>query len=85
MTNLIVKIPKQKIGRVCMDFLLLHAKSPRVVYSSYSARQAMNKRWGIDIDHHEFAYAIDLLVQQGKMVRVSNNSVYPQFRVRSES
>ena len=73
-----------KKRQLCKDFLLLHP--PHVTYSSYTAREAMRDRWGIDIDHHEFAYAIDELVNENKMIRVKNyQSVYPFFKVmRSE-
>lgn len=68
------------LRQLCKDFLLLHP--PGVAYSSMQARQAMNSRWGIDIDHHEFAYAIDELVGQGKMERVPGPYTYPAFRVK---
>ena len=66
--------------QMCKDFLMLHP--PSTVYSSMSARQAMNSRWGIDIDHHEFAYAIDDLIGEGKMERVLSRNFYPQFAVK---
>lgn len=77
-----MKMNNKQVQTMCKDFLMLHP--PSTVYSSMSARQAMNSRWGIDIDHHEFAYAIDDLIRKGKMDRVyttCNWSIYPQFRI----
>lgn len=66
--------------QMCMDFMLMMPKN--VAYTSMAARQAMNDRWGLDIDHHEFAYAIEILVDQGKMERVPGGYSYPRFRVK---
>ncbi len=68
-----------KTEQLCRDFLLIHPAG--VTYSSYTASQAMHARWGIKLDHHEFAYAIDLLVQQGKAVRIPNGKIYPEFSI----
>jgi hypothetical protein len=70
----------KQVRQMCIDFLMLHP--PGVAYTCMQARQAMNKRWGFDIDHHEFAYAIEELVVEGKMVRVFDPTrFYPKFSV----
>jgi len=77
---IIAKQDRRQVRQMCKDFLLLHP--PGVAYTCMGARQAMINRWGIDIDHHEFAYAIDELVDQGKMDRVPGGYTYPAFRVK---
>ena len=76
-----VRIPKEKIGQVCQDFLMVLPKG--VAYSIYSASQAMMSRWGVRIDHHEFVFARDALIQKGMAERVRNTgSSYPKFRMK---
>ena len=76
-----VRIPKEKIEQVCQDFLMVMPKGK--AYSIYSASQAMQKRWGVRIDHHEFVFARDALIQQGMAERVpDSSSSYPKFRIK---
>ena len=66
--------------QMCKDFLLM--QSPGVAYTFMQGRQAMIARWGIDIDHHEFAYAVDELISKGAMERVPGTYTYPAYRVK---
>ncbi len=55
-------IHKQQLAR---DFLHLSSSKGKE-WDSYQAAQACHRRWGIPIDWHEFAYALDFMREQGK-------------------
>lgn len=57
---------------------------PGETLSGLRCRTLFHSLYGIDIDHHEYAYVLDLMCRKGEVIYYSHNSGDTQYIIKPQ-